>query len=106
MGSTGDLAAEVVGTVVHDETASRTELYLVVWSGVRADFGGTIDLEDGWAKGVRRISEEGFSDVVEVEGGANWAFFCGSGFVVWTVEGMEDGAVEGVFCSIEDGGAC
>jgi len=45
--SMGDLAAEVVGTVVHEETASRTELYMVIWSGVKVGLVGVTDLGDG-----------------------------------------------------------
>lgn len=70
IGSTGDLAAEVVGIVVHEETAFRTKLYFSIWFGVRAGLLGMADLEDGWGKGVRRIACAGVSDLVEVGGGA------------------------------------
>lgn len=103
MDSTGDLAAEVVGTVVHDETAFRTKLYFSSWSGVRAGFFGMTDLGDWWGKGVLRIAGAGFSDAVEVGGGSSWALSCGPDFVVMTAD---EGAVEAIFCSVGGGTAC
>ena len=54
MGAVGELAAVLVGTVVHDEAVSRTVLYLVVWSGVRARGVGRWELGLGYGKGVLR----------------------------------------------------
>lgn len=103
MDSTGDLAAEVVGTVVHDETAFRTKLYFSSWSRVRAGFGGMTDLGDGWGKGVLRIAGAGFSDAVEVGGGASWALPCGPEFVVMTAD---EGALKATFCFVGCRTAC
>ena len=58
MGAVGDLGADVVGTVIHDETVLRTVLYLAVCSGV-SDFGlGMWDFGPGWEKGVLRMPLE------------------------------------------------
>lgn len=40
MGLVGLLAAELVGTLVHDATVERRESYLADWSGVRDRGGG------------------------------------------------------------------
>ena len=55
IGEGEDVLSELVGTVVHEATVESTAAYLVIWSGVRVDEVGGLEVLVGCRKGSRSI---------------------------------------------------